>query len=313
VTVGIGVLCEHGSCAVLASDTRVTYGRTKVNPHDFAGKQFDFPPFNFAGAMAGSPSSTHAVFSEIAGRLTRLLQMWLADKPSLPDSLIHFEHIRNIVEASRKRELRRLQSCAMESDLGVSINDWIAGKLPTGQAFNELALREGLRVLRRVKDEMPQKAAILMVGFIRENPIFCRGLGAAPIEEAASPHIHVIGGQGAVDALQVLIDRKQNVEMGIARTLTHLYEALKAARRDKGVGEASAYVVMRPWTVGRPHGMLRIKPDHPQLKQWAKDYASKDTDWLDTPTANDLINRALFPNPARRGSWIGPREVMEEL
>ena len=313
VTVGIGVLCEYGNCAVLASDMRVTYGKMKVDTHEIAGKQYSFPPFNLAGAIAGSTSSTHAIFSELSSQLKILLAAYVEAKKTHPSVRIYFEHIRNAIEISRKRELRRLQKCAMESQLGVSVEDWIAGTLPTGQPFNEYAHREGLRVLRRVKEEMDYQSSVILVGFIKDEAVFCRGIGAHPVEEAVSPAIFVIGGKGAVDALQVLVNRKQNIEMGIARTLLHIYEALKVARKDKGVGDASSYVVIRPHTSARPNGMLRFHPDHPMIKQWSKDYALRNTEPLETSTANDLVNKGLIVNKAPRSQWLGARELMLEM
>jgi 20S proteasome alpha/beta subunit len=313
VTVGIGVLCEGGECAVIASDMRATYGKTKVDPHDKAGKQFAFPPFNISGAIAGSPSSTHAVFSELANQLRILILAWQRARDKNLPAEIQFEHIRNAIEFARKKELRRLQSCAMESELGVSIYDWIAGKLPTGQPFNEYAMREGLRVLKQVKSEMDFKVGIILAGFLREDAIFLRGIGAYPIEESATPSIYVIGGKGAIDALQVLVNRNQDVEMGIARTLLHVYEALRAAKSDKGVGEPSGYLVIRPHTTRRPNGIQRIFPNHPLLEQWSKEYKLRDSESLATRTANDLINAALFPAKLPPSQWLGPKELMLEL
>lgn len=313
MTVGLGVICEYGDCVVLASDLRVTYRKMKITPHERAGKQYSFPPFNFAAAIAGSTSSSHAIVSELSGQLQTLIRAWLKARKKHPKVQIQWEHIRNAIEAARKRELRRLQSCEMDSELGVSVRDWIAGKLPTGQPFNEYAHREGLRVLKRVKEEMQYKSGIIVAGFLRDKPLFCRGIGANPLEEGSSPAIYVIGGQGAVDAQQVLHNRNQNIEMGIARTILHVYEALRAARNDKGVGDPSGYIIIRPHTAPRPNGMLRIKPDHPMLEQWRKQYRLRDTQPLETRFANDLVNRALEPAKAKKAEYLGDRNLMPEL
>jgi len=309
VTVGIGVLCENGNCAILASDTRVTYRDMNVSPHDWAGKQYPFPPFNLAAAIAGSISSMHAVVSEFAADLKRLL----AVKQEDPEFKIVFEHIRNALERARKKELRRLQACAMESELGASLDDWLAGKLPTGNPFNELALQWGLGVLNRVKEKMPTRVGIIVAGFILDNPIFMRGIGAEPVEEGSTPAIYVVGGQGACEAQKYLIDRKQSIEMGIARSLMHVHEAMKVAKNDKGVGEPSDYVVMRPRTVATPNGMLRFKWNHPQLEKWSEEYKLLGTEALELRFANDLVNGGLYPERIQRSQWLGPKALRDVL
>jgi len=315
MTVGIGVLCEDGNCAVVASDLRVTYGKTLPNPqHDRASKQYDFPPFNFVAATAGSTSSAHAIVSECSGQLIRVLQAWIKVKDKTPAPVIHFEHIRDAIEAGRKRELRRLQACAVERKCGYSLEDWIAGQLPSGRPFHGYTVAEGLRVLREVRVEMKSTVGIIVVGFLRENPIFFKAIGAEPIEDSATPHNYVIGaGTAAHNALDVLNARKQNIEMGIARTLLHVHEAMKAASSDKFVGEPNSYVVIRPHSVRRPNGIVRLDAKNPLLKQWSKTYKNKNSDGLDRTFANDLINEALVPNNAKRSQWLGPRSVMEEL
>jgi hypothetical protein len=222
------------------------------------------------------------------------------------------EHISRAIEAARKRELRRLQSCAMEA-LGCSLPDWLAGKLPDGRPFNEYAHREGLRILKHVKDEMQFQCAILVVGFLRDTPIFFRGIGAEPLEESSTPGIYVIGGKGAVAAMQHLIDRRQSLEMGIARTALHVYEALKIARDDKAVGKAGDYTVMRPWTHARPNGRLRLPAEHPLMQQWSKEYALRDTEGLENNFANELIDRALVPDRSTPSQQLGPKRVQPEL
>ena len=313
MTIGIGVMCEYGDCAILASDMRVTYGTMPIDPHDRAGKQFSFPPFNFGATMAGSTSSVHAIVSEFASQLKILLLAYVQAKEKNPKVKIQFEHIRNALEFSRKKELRRLQACAMDSELGLSLEDWLVGKLPTGQPFNRYAHAEGLRVLKNVKDNMQYNAGIIVAGFLREDAIFMRGLGASPVEEFASPANYVVGGKGAVEALKVLVNRKQNVEMGVARSLLHVYEALNAAKLDKAVGEPSSYVVIRPHTKRRPNGMQRIFPEHHLLEQWSKKYKLTETDALEAPFANQLIDAALSPDRSKRNQWLGPKELMLEL
>lgn len=309
MTVGIGVMCDHGDSIVIASDMRASYCGMAVDPHDRTGKQYEFAPFNLSAAIAGSTSSTHAIISE----LCVYLKGYIDAKLKKPEGVMVLEHIRDSLEYARKKELRRLQNCEMQLQLGCALDDWLAGKLPTGQPMNEYALREGLRILRSVRQGFRNKVGIILAGFLKSGPVFMRGLGFEPVEDAASPAIYAIGGRGAVEAFQVLINREQNVEMGLARTLLHVYEALKAAKTDRGVGDPASYVVMRPWSVTTPHGMLRLHPEHPLLQQWSETYRLRDTEALEMPMARQLIDGALFPERVKRSRWLGPETLMGEL
>lgn len=309
LTVGIGVVCESGDCVIVASDVRVTYRGMGSDPHDWSGKQYPFPPFNLVATIAGNTSSTHAVVSEFSAELRKLILAKQADN----QFQIEFEHIRNSLERARKKELRRLQACAMDSQLGVSIEDWIAGKLPTGDSFNQYALREGLRILKGVADEMEHRVGIIVAGFNRGKPVLIRGLGARPAEDGPSPAIFVIGGKGAHEAHKVLTKRDQSIEMGIARSLFHVCEAMEVARKDKGVGKPSDYTVMRPYGLSGLTGILRVKWNHPQLKAWRKKYKNRSTNGLEKEFANDLIREALFIGRHKKSEWLGPKELSELL
>lgn len=308
MTVGIGVLCDDAETIILAADMRATYRGMAVDPHDRTGKLYDFCPFNLAAAIAGSTSSTHAIISELSENLKGMIKAKLEQ----PGRHIFLEHIRDALEYSRKKEMRRLQDCEMESQLHCSANDWLSGKLPTGELMNEYAHKWGVQVLKSVKEDFRKKAAVIVAGFLATGPVFLRGIGFDPVEDAASPAVYVIGGKGAVEAFQVLIERQQNVEMGIARSIFHVYEAMKAAKIDEGVGEPASYVVMRSWTAARPQGMLRFKPDHPILKQWSKTY-HRDSSPLESRAANDLIYRAFNKARIRDSRMLGPKNLIGEL
>lgn len=308
MTGGIGVMCNHGDTIIVAADMRATYTGMSVDPHDLTGKLYDFAPFNLVAAIAGSTSSTHAIISE----LSDWLRGYVGEKLKNPDGLMVMEHIRNALEKSRKKELRRLQSCEMEVQLGCGLKEWLSGKLPTGEPFNEYAHKWGLQVLRNVRDHFRNKVGIIVGGFLETGPVFFRGLGFE-LEDAASPAVYVIGGKGAIDAMKVLIKRGQNVEMGLARSLFHIYEAMKAAKIDVGVGEPAAYTVMRPYTVDRPQGMLRFHPDHPMLRQWSKTYRNRSTEPLESREANELVKRGMVPERVPNSQWLGPKTLVGKL
>jgi len=52
MTLGVGVLCEHGECIVMASEQRATYGNSPVGPNDQCGKQYDLNPLNVFVSVA---------------------------------------------------------------------------------------------------------------------------------------------------------------------------------------------------------------------------------------------------------------------
>lgn len=296
MTIGIGVLCDDGDTAILASDMRVTYGNSPVSPSDSAGKQYEFPPYLLSASIAGRANINEAVISVMALHLSELL----VQKQKQPDGLFVSEHVRHILERARKQELRKLQECAMLGELGVSLDDWISGTLPDGRKFTEESFRWGLAILQRVKKEFVSKLALIVVGFADNGIVFMRGIGAEAIEEAASPACYVIG-SGSYAAMEVLTERRQNIETSMARSLLHVYEAMKAARKEKTVGPPSAYVVIRPARLGKTSGVWRFPAESPLLRGWCKAYQKRsDTGSLDMPLPNDQVRGLLRKHMPRQ-------------
>jgi 20S proteasome alpha/beta subunit len=266
VTIGIGILCDGGDTAILASDMRVTYGKSPVPQSDHAGKQYDFSPYLLAATIAGRASTNEAVVSSVSHELAKLL----ATKKEHPDKLFVSEHVRRIMDFARKQELRKQQECAIEGELGISLSNWQAGNLPNGQKMDDLALRWGLTVLKRVKQELRSQLGLVIIGFAENGIVFMRGIGAEPTEETTTPEYYVVG-SGSVAAIEVLTKRRQGIYTTMARSLLHVYEALKAARRrEKTVGPPAAYVVVRPNSVVTAPGMWRFPAESPLLRGWGK-------------------------------------------
>ncbi len=283
MTIGIGVLCDGGNTAILASDMRVTYGNSPVAQSDYAGKQYDFPPYLLAATIAGRANINEAVLSVVALELDKLL----AQKRKQPSGVFVSQHVRHILDRARKQELRKLQECAILGELGVSLQDWLSGTLPDGREFNDEAFRWGLSILQRVKGNFSKQLAVIVVGFADNGIVFMRGIGAEAIEEAASPASFVIG-SGSCAAMDVLTKRGQNSDTTMARSLLHIYEALNASRKkEKTVGPPSAYVVIRPHHVGDPTGMWRFPAESHLLRGWNKAYRKRtDTRSLDKTIPN---------------------------
>ena len=307
VTIGIGVLCDGGETAILASDMRVTYGSSPVSPNDSAGKQYDFPPYLLAATIAGRASINQSVISVIADELSRLL----AARQKQPDGVFVSDHVRHIVNFARKRELRKLQDCAMESELGTNLHNWQSGKLPNDCKMDALALRWGLTILARVKQEFGSQVGLIVVGFADNGIVFLRAVGAEPIEDTAAPECYVIG-SGSVAAMEVLTKRKQHVDTTLARSLLHVYEALKAARHSvKTVGPPAPYMVIRPRNTTLQPGMWVFPAESHLLRSWSKTYRNRaDTKSLDKTLPNEQAT-ALLTRHLPRQSQVLTHETVK--
>lgn len=305
MTIGIGVLCDGGDTVILASDMRITYNDTAA-PSDRGGKQYDFPPFTLAAAIAGNTSVNAGVASEIAHQLTALL----AYKHQHPEQSIVARHIHRVLNIARRKQLRAAQECAMLADLGISLNDWLSGKLPDANHLDDLALRYGLQVLSRVRNEMTQKLGIILAGFMENGLVFLRAVGAKPMEEAALPPNYVIG-TGSRAALDVLSRREQGTDCTLARSLLHVYEALRAARASarKTVGPPAAYLVMRSEKNPELPGLTRFPAESALLRGWHKAYKNRgNTKSLDSPVANHQA-KCLLRRHQSRASMVLTHET----
>jgi len=77
MTLGIGVLRNHGETVVLGSEQRASYGATgnmQVNPNDETGKRFYLKPHKVFVSVAGSMSTCHATYSQ-CGHLVHHLRI----------------------------------------------------------------------------------------------------------------------------------------------------------------------------------------------------------------------------------------------
>jgi hypothetical protein len=290
MTIGIGLLCEGGQTAVLASDMRTTYGATLARHSDRGGKQYDFPPYLLAGATAGKVSVNHAIISEF----TECLRGLLTAKREQPGRIIVLEHITQSIDFARKKKLRELQDCAVNVEIGAPLQFWLKGRSPNGPLGNS-AFVNGLAALRRVRDELRKDLGLIVVGWVDNSPIFVKAIGAEPLTESASPPIYVIG-SGRFEALNALNGREQDIEMTLARSLFHVYEALKAARKEKTVGPPDWYMVIRRDAV------MRFNCEAPLLREWHKAYKKRlNTASLDKRLPNEQASMLLIKHgPSRR-------------
>jgi len=258
VTVGIGVLCQHGTTAVIASDMRAIYPKSAVDPNDLTGKQWDFAvPFPLMACVAGRLGLCQPVIDELSHRLSKL--------PF--DKGIGCEHIENAIRDARFRIFRRYADWCMRASYGMTLREWQRGKVPGGE-MSKLIHDE----VRSFLDNLSFQVALIVAGFLPDgNMLFYKAEGKNHIEASSTPGIYVIGTGGAL-AMNHLNKRGQNTDCGIPRTLLHISEALDEARKvpDKSVGKPQAFTLM--WRDGRA---CRFLADAQLLKDWKQAYKNR--------------------------------------
>jgi hypothetical protein len=274
----------------MASDMRATYGTTPVGPNDSCGKVYRLEPFNTMMCVAGSLSSCHAVISEIVAKV----------KPLRKKKPIFREHIINAIDASRIREMRRVYDWTLESSWGISLNELVRGKVPSGK-LDPLIIRAAYHLLRNAS----LKVELIVAGFVHHQTMFFRAVQKRPLEEESSPGVYAIG-IGQVAAMKVLNRRGQRVAMSLPRTLLHVHEAMISARHSnpKLVGQPQGYIVMRK----RVPRTLLLDAKAPVLENWRKAYRGRqNTGSLDDSkiAAFDIYHQLQYlrpTNPTEGGS-----------
>lgn len=200
MTLGIGVLCEKGECVVMASEQRASYGATGkvlVDPNDQCSKQFYLRPLKCFVNVAGSMSSCHAVYSQIAHEVENT-----PEPTKMP-----YELLIKIIDDARLRHLRRLYDWELKRGMGITLSEWARGKVPKGK-MSSLIVRAGLHILKQV----PLNAALIVGGFGDRHGFFLRASEKEAMQEETSPGVYAIG-NGQVAAMRHLNKRGQNVHM----------------------------------------------------------------------------------------------------
>lgn len=259
MTIGIACICGRGECVVMASDMRATYGTTPVGPHDACGKVFRLGSFNTMVCVAGRMSSCHAVISQLIVNTRK----YCKGSRVFRDSFIR------AIDDARTKELRKVYDWSIRAYLGISLEEWARGRVPSGK-LDDLVLRAGVNRLR----DTPFRVELIVAGFARSQTLFFRAAQKQAVEEESSPAVYAIG-TGQVAAMRVLNRRGQRVAMGLPRTLLHVHEAMIAARRSQPriVGKPLVYIVM----LRREPRTLYIDAASPILESWRKAYRGRRT------------------------------------
>jgi hypothetical protein len=266
MTIGIGVLCDEGKCAILASDTRASWPDSdNIDPNDRVGKQFAFPGIrgfsHVSCSIAGRLAISHDVVSQLTEEFRKLSRL----------KNIRREHIQNSIDRARAHELHRRYSWALDVNLGINLSQLLRGKLPKGR-LDPVAIAEARKIMKAVDFAVE----LIVAGFIGSDPILFKASAKLDIQGEADPPVHVIGSKGKFAAMAHLNKRQQNIGCNVARSLLHVYEALEVARLEdsKNIGIASWYVVIFP-----DSGTWRCPSGSPLLREWAKAYKDRPDTW----------------------------------
>ena len=220
MTLGIGVLCDHGETFVLGSERRASYGTTgtvPVGPNDECGKQFYLKPHRIFVSVAGSMSTCHAVYAQLAHMVRNL-----KEPTNLPAELLM-----TLIDEARLHEIRRIYDWQMKRKMGLTLHQWASGKLPRGVKIPRLVVEYGMAVL----EQTPFKCELIVGGFVGEHGMFFKASQKEHIQEETSPGVYAIG-IGQTSAMRHLNERGQNVHMTLPRTLLHVYEALHLSQSE---------------------------------------------------------------------------------
>lgn len=263
MTVGIGVLAEEGKCVIICSDTRATFPKSNIGPHDECGKQWDLMPFCCATCVAGLLSVAQPLVDELTHQFIKL--------SSPRRQHIYTEHIANAIDRARYLILRRRVDWAMRTSYGLSLRQWHTGKGPRGK-LDPLILKAGEDLIRAE----PLHVEMIVGGFLANSQlVFYKASGKRHLEQSTAPGVYVIGtgGQAAMDHLN---RRGQNADCSLARSLLHIAEAADAARKANRstVGKPSHFVIM--WKDG---GMERFPPECQIIKDWKRAYKNRSSTW----------------------------------
>src|SRR5579862_318566 len=211
MTLGVGVLCDHGETIVIGSEQRASYRTTEniaIGPNDECGKQFYMKPHRVFVSVAGRMSTCHSVYSQFAHLVNHLKE----------PSNIPAERMMALIDEARFHTLKRLYDWELKKEMGVTLHQWASGRLPRGRKMDELVVKFGLKIL----EAMPFRCELIVGGFQDENAFFMRACQKGAIEEETSPGVYAIG-IGQTSAMRHLNKRGQNVHMGLPRTLLHVY------------------------------------------------------------------------------------------
>ena len=250
---------------ILASDTRATFPKSNVRPHDECGKQWHLLPFRCAACAAGRLSIAQPVADELSNQFVRL------SNPRR--KRLYTGHIARAINEARFTVFREMVSWSLKKTYCLSLQEWQTGRVPSGK-LDRLLLEAG-KVL--IQNELKDFSVELIVGGFLGNHqlVFYKVSRMRHLEASSAPGVFAIG-TGGVAAMNHLNSRGQNADCSLARSLLHVTEAVAIARlkNPDTVGRPSHFVVI--WKDGT---MKRFDPNCPAMRNWKKVYKHRTSTW----------------------------------
>jgi hypothetical protein len=273
---------------ILASDTRGSWANNQISAHEECGKQWDFPYFAIAASVAGSMGAVQPFVDQLTVQIASFGKR----------KRIYCEHFENAIDYSRFRLFLKRVDWRLKMYMGMSFKEWRTAKTTTGEPLSYLILRAGLKFFDTTS--LPIQAII--AGFLNDGRlIFYKADQKADIDQSTSPGVLTIG-TASVVAMDHLMQRGQNADCSLARSLLHVHEALKKARRtDQYVGRPSAYFVIR-----KNGQMGRFPADSRLLRNWAKVYGKRKTTWSlqNSKLADEHVLGLVMPHVRRETEFV---------
>jgi hypothetical protein len=270
VTVGIGVLCDarfkDGPCIIMGVDDKSTYGDPVVLSNEVCGKFHDTLPLApLAIAISGDISTCDGVVTEFCTQIAHIKEQREA-RGEHP--LLRHEDFRPAIAEARKIEYQDFLNDSLQSYLGITLEEW-------RKETNKEISRKGFTVARVCGKYFP--VGLIVGGFLSTNPkhwILLRAQGAMITQTGAQ---YYATGIGAIEALKQLAARKQSEYLSAPRSLLHVAEAMRRAKRKypQHIGEPADYMILR---ANKP--MMIFKRTSDVLKQWLIDFKNKPSDPL---------------------------------
>lgn len=271
VTVGIGILCDarfkDGPCIIMSVDDKASYGSDPVVlSTEACGKFHDtLPMAPLAIAISGHISTCDGVVTEFCTQIAHIKEQREArgEQP-----LLKHEDFRPAIVEARKFEYQDFMNDSLQAYLGITRNEWLK------ETDREIK-RKGLAVARVCMKYFPVQ--LIIGGFLSTNPkhwILLCAQGALYTETGAQ---HYATGIGATEALKQLAARKQSEYLSAPRSLLHVAEAMRCAKRKypQQIGEPADYMILR---ANKP--MMIFKRTSDVLKRWLIDFKNKPSDPL---------------------------------
>jgi len=166
MTVGVGVVCQRGTCVVMATDTKGSFAGDLFPSHNRLSKQLALP-FRLCGSIAGDVDTCNAV----ENRLFDHLRCYPANLPVI------LAHVLGSVEKEKCEEFLRRVNDKMLALLGMTLGEW--QRLPS----KDSRYRRGARLMKQyafLSAFLPVPLFFTTVGFTEPTRLAPHFLGDEP-------------------------------------------------------------------------------------------------------------------------------------